>query len=442
MGIVQKSDKNALQKNGKPTARSYIDKKSPHYSQAIFDWWRSLGGPSGSLTADTYLRKLITLKKEKGISPDDLLKLNPKKAHSLLCRLRDEDLERGLSPSTIEGYIKVYKSFLAFHDIMITKQIKIPYASATPTLRDEVIPTHNELNHIIMLSNVRDSTSILLMAQSGLRISVIGRGHDGLRVKDFPEMSITDDGKVEFQQTPTLISVRDELSKLGRSWYTFGSTEMCQYLKAFLEDRIKKGENVGPESPIIVPIWRLGFFKDPYPMTHVSLGDSIKKAFLRAGYTWRPNVLRRWCQTQLSIAVNRRLTSQAFAEHWVGHTGDSSHRYVLHKGATDSLIEEMRESYRKCEELLTTTNTQTIPSDTIRDEVRQELLRMMDVPEVEIERYLALPDQVFKEWIRNNYNAKPKVKQVLVSLDELPKYLEEGAVFVEKIGSDKVIVEI
>jgi len=210
----------------KRTSKDLVIEDSPKFNREVFDWWRSLGGVGGSLTADTYLRKLNALCKQKCISPDYLLELDSKEAHSFLCQMRDEDLGRGLSPSTVEGYVKVYKSFLIFHDVQVTKSVKVPYASSTPTLRTEKIPTHEQLNHSFMLASLRDAVSILLMAQSGLRISTIGRGRDGLRVCDFPEMEITN-GKVIFPKVPTLISVREDLSKLGRSRYTFGTEELC-----------------------------------------------------------------------------------------------------------------------------------------------------------------------------------------------------------------------
>jgi hypothetical protein len=67
------------------------------------------------------------------------------------------------------------------------------------------------------------------MAFSGFRDQVLGdyTGVDGLKVSDFPEMSIRD-GKVEFDKIPTLVKCRATISKIGYEYASFLSQEGCE----------------------------------------------------------------------------------------------------------------------------------------------------------------------------------------------------------------------
>lgn len=90
------------------------------------------------------------------------------------------------------------------------------------------------------------------MAHSGLRIETLGNyeGTDGLRVRDLPEMRL-DRKSVRFERIPAVVIVREELSKAGHRYFTFLSEEGCQYLKDYLEERMKQGERLGGDSAII-----------------------------------------------------------------------------------------------------------------------------------------------------------------------------------------------
>lgn len=131
-------------------------------------------------------------------------------------------------------------------------KIKIKGARDTPTLREERTPTNEELRNIFLSAGKKVRVSAIMMAHSGLRVETIGnyKGTDGLRVKDFPEMKI-ENGKIIFQQIPTLLIVKHELSKAGHQYLTFLSEEGCQYIQDYLEERIRGGEEITCESSIV-----------------------------------------------------------------------------------------------------------------------------------------------------------------------------------------------
>jgi hypothetical protein len=90
------------------------------------------------------------------------------------------------------------------------------------------------------------------MAFAGLRPQSIGNhdGSDGLMLKDLPELKI--EGKeVVFEKIPTMVIVRSTLSKAKHKYFTFLGSEGCTYLKEYLEQRVRSGKELKPESPLI-----------------------------------------------------------------------------------------------------------------------------------------------------------------------------------------------
>jgi hypothetical protein len=97
-------------------------------------------------------------------------------------------------------------------------------------LKDEKVPTRKELKKIFLSGDKKARVSSVLVAHSGLRIKTLGdyEGEDGLRIKDLPEVKVEGDS-VDFEQIPTLVIVRKELSKAGHQYFTFISEEGCEY---------------------------------------------------------------------------------------------------------------------------------------------------------------------------------------------------------------------
>ena len=251
---------------------------------------------------------------------------------------------KGHAGSYIKSALKAVKSWLAHNGIEIRRKIKIKGADDTPTLRDERVPTQQELRRIFLSADSKARVACVLVAHSGLRISSIGNylGNDGLIVKDFPEMRIEDD-QVIFEKTPTMVVVRPELSKAGHQYFTFLSEEGCEYLKDYLEERMLDGEELTPESPIITPKARMKPF-----VRATNIGDAIRQAIRKAGFNWRPYVLRAYFDTQLMLAESKGLLIRDYRQFWMGHKGDIENRYTTNKcRLPEDVIEDMREAYRR-----------------------------------------------------------------------------------------------
>lgn len=142
------------------------------------------------------------------------------------------------------------------------------------------------------------------MAFADLRPESIGNhdGTDGLILKDIPEVKI-ENGEVTFEKVPTMVVVRSTLSKTRNKYFTFLSQEGCDYLKEYLEERIRDGEKLTSETTLIGHE-RPGAAEKEFAMTR-KITHFIRKYMRAAGVYKRPYVLRAYAETQLIIAESK-----------------------------------------------------------------------------------------------------------------------------------------
>jgi len=159
-----------------------------------------------------------------------------------------------------------------------------------------------------------------------------------------------ENGEVIYEKVPTMIVVRRELSKGGHQYFTFLSEEGCEYLKDYLESRLKEGEKLTPNSPILTPK------VTPKPFIRsTNIGDMIRAAIRKAGFKWRPYVLRAYFDTQLMLAESKGMVLRDYRQFWMGHKGDIENRYTTNKcRLPEGVIEDMREAYKRSQEYLQT----------------------------------------------------------------------------------------
>jgi hypothetical protein len=322
--------------------------------------------------------------------------------------------------------------------------LKIKGAEETPTLKHEKVPTKDELRKIFLSGDKRARVACVLVAHSGLRIEVLGNylGDDGLRVRDLPEMEIKD-GKVEFKKVPTLVIVRRELSKARHQYFTFLSEEGCEYLKDYLEERIRKGETVGGESPIITPKYKVKPF-----IRAINIGDIIRGAIRKAGFPWRPYVLRSYFDTQLMLAESKGLVLRDYRTFWMGHKGDIENRYTTNRQKLpEEVVEDMREAYRRSQEYLQTTKVESASEERIRDAFRRQLLLIAGFRQDEIDKMdlSSIDDEEFQKMVRNRLLgtvANNGARQKVIRLDDLEGYIAQGWEFVAQLPNERAIVKL
>lgn len=207
------------------------------------------------ITADVYLRRLGHFCNELETTPNQLIEMKEAKLYDLFLDTVSRMEKQGYSGSYIHSTLKAIKSWLLHNRIQVRGRIKIRGAQDTPTLREERVPIKNELRRILLAGDEKARGICVLMAHAGLRPQTIGnyRGNDGLTASDFPEISITSQ-TVSFLKIPTVVNVRRELSKGGHPYFTFLGQEGCNYLKDYLEARIREDEKLVPNSAIITPL--------------------------------------------------------------------------------------------------------------------------------------------------------------------------------------------
>jgi hypothetical protein len=417
-------------------------------------WLRSLARGS-PVTAEVAMRRLGKACELLGMDPKQLVKKAKRSRRSLQDSLEDlvtrlEDEHK--SPGYIQGIIKAVRSWLRWNDVSLTRIIKVSNAGATPTIEDEQIPSQEELSRIFRASSPRIRAAEALIAFSDLRLQSLGNhdGSDGLMLKDLPELKI--DGKsVTFEKIPTMVVVRASISKARHKYFTFLSSEGYTYLKEYLEERLRNGEKLSKESPLIAHE-RAEFARKKFLRT-LKIGHFIRQAMRKAGVYKRPYVLRAYAETQLIIAESKGKISHPYLQFIAGHKGDIEARYSTNKGRLPpDMVEDMRKCYKDCEVFLSTTAKQLEQSDIVK-EAKIEALKsiakgmlgidLMDVKigkEKETGRELTRDEtiELFESEIKKmREDTDP---QKIIREEELERYLSEGWEFVSVLPSNKILI--
>jgi hypothetical protein len=268
-------------------------------------------------------------------------------------------------------------------------------------------------------------------------------GQDGLRIRDLPEMKVEGDS-VDFEQIPALVVVRKELSKAGHQYLTFLSEEGCEYLKDYLEERIREGEELSPDSSLITPKLKMKPF-----IRAVNVGDIIRGAIRRAGFTWRPYVLRSYFDTQLMLAESKGLVLRDYRGFWMGHKGDIENRYTTNKcRLPESVIEDMREAYSRSQEYLQTIRLEETDSEErLRRAFRKQLLLVAGFSPDEVEKtdLSSVSDEELQTIIRKRLlgeKTDDPTAQKAVTIDDVESYLAQGWKFVANLPNGKVVIKL
>ena len=426
-------------------------KESPYLyllKDSNFKRWYDNVARGSIITATVWLRRVGMLQGKFGKTPQQIAKMKPKQASNFLMDIVTTMQKEGKQGGYISSCIKPLKNWLEFNDVKITQRIKIEGQDDTPTLADERTPTPDELRAILHAGDLRAKAASGIISFSGVRLEVLGDylGNDGLKVKDFPEMTIKGD-TVSFHETPTLLNVRKTLSKNGKQFFTFLCDEGCDYLKQYLEWRLRRMEKLNPESPIMTPS------HEHLAGAHIrttNISDFIRKAIRDAGFRWRPYVLRRYFETRLMIAESDGLIIRDYRTFWMGHNGDIEQTYTLNKGLSRDILDKMRESYSKAaSKCLVTARRDSTNQDTMIERFNRQFLTMAGYSGKEIGQFgdlSKLSDQDMQDLIQKkslrtlglNGNGKQKV----VPFAEVRSWIVEGWEYVSKLPTEEAIIRL
>ena len=406
-------------------------------------WYENISRGSYT-TADVYMRKLGEFCSSNDLTPKKLARMSERKLFDLLVDNVSRMEKEGKAGSYIETIIKAVRSWSVYNGKEVRGRVKIRGARDTPSLKREKVPSQDELRRILLSGDTRARIACALVAQSGLRIEVLGnyRGDDGLTVGDLPEMEIKGDS-VEFKKVPTLVAVRKELSKARHMYFSFLSEEGCEYLKGYLEERIRGGEQITSDTPIITPKVRTKPF-----ITTINVGDIMRKAIRAAGFPWRPYVLRSYFDTELMLAESKGLVLRDYRTFWMGHKGDIENRYTTNKQKLPGqVVEDMREAYRRSQQFLETIEMERTSEEKIKEEFRKQLLVVAGFKQEEMEKIdvMSKSDEEFQSMVREKLlgaMANNGARQKVIDLDEVEKHVAMGWEFVAQLSNDKAIMKI
>ena len=374
--------------------------------------------------------------------------LNKAKANEKDFRYEFADFVRDMESkekagSYIARFKKVILSWLKFNGIRLQLAVNISGENETPTIANERVPSKEELARILRKATSRGRVIIALMAYSGLRPESFGNyeGTDGLRLGDLKELKLSDE--IQFDKIPVTVMVKSKLSKARHQYFSFIGEEGATYIKEYLEERRKLGEELSYDSPLLQFDPR-GIKKNAFLRTTLVTRD-VRDAISGAGLKMRPYVLRAYFSTALDIAESKGLISHPWRQFIMGHKGDIEARYSTNKRLPPDMIEEMRESYKKCLKYL---ETRIEPSESdAKIYLQQQLLLAVGYKqeEIDIMNLTEMDNEAFQKLLRDKVAGAMSgngSKQRLVSADEIEKYLTEGYEFQTVLPNGKAIMKM
>jgi len=423
----------------------------PKYQNLLLDedvrrWFENLKAKS-ILTATVSLRNLGHYCELTHTDPKGILKKASEKEKDFRYEFTDfvRKMEKdGKAGSYIARFRKVILSWLKFNGIRLQLTVNISGESETPTIVNERVPAKEELARILRKATSRGRVAVAMMAFSGLRPESLGdyEGTDGLRLGDIKELKISDE--IQFDKIPATVLVKSKLSKARHQYFSFIGEEGATYIKEYLEERRKQGEELTYESPLLQFDPR-GIKKNAFLRTTLVTRD-IREAMETAGLKMRPYVLRAYFSTALDIAESKGLISHPWRQFIMGHKGDIEARYSTNKRLPPDMIEEMRESYKKCLKFLET-RVSDVSEENARIFLQQQLLSAVGYRQDEIEKInLAdISSDEFQKLLRDKVAgamAGNGSKQRLVPISEIEELLKEGYEFQAVLPNGKAIMKL
>ena len=421
------------------------------YQELLLDedvrrWFENLRAKS-VLTATVALRNLGHYCELTQTTPEEILAKAGSNEKDFRYEFTDfvRKLEKeGKAGSYIARFKKVILSWLKFNDIRLQLTVNISGENETPTIANERVPSKEELARILRKATSRGRVAIAIMAFSGLRPESLGdyEGTDGLRLGDIKDLRISDE--IQFDKTPSMVMVKNKLSKARHQYFSFIGEEGTTYIKEYLEERRKQGEELTYDSPLLQFDVR-GVKKNNFLRTTLVTRD-IREAIEQAGLKMRPYVLRAYFSTALDIAESKGLISHPWRQFIMGHKGDIEARYSTNKRLSPDMIEEMRQSYQKCLKYMET-RMSDVSEDNAKLYLQQQLLSAVGYRQDEIDKMdiANINTDDFQKLLRDKVAgamASNGSKQKLVSMNEIEKLLGEGYEFQAVLPNGKAIMKM
>jgi integrase len=410
-------------------------------------WYENLGAGS-PITADVYLRGLGLYCALNNTNPRKILQDAQTKVFrdNLTDFIRKLESE-GKAGSYIIRFKKVLFSWLSYNGVEIKLKVNIKGVSDSPTIANERVPTNEELAKALRKATSRGRVAMAMMSFSGLRPESLGdyHGNDGIRFGDFKEAKVTPLG-IEFEKMPSIVAVRSNLSKGRFQYFTFIPEETITYLKEYIEERAKSGEKLTSESPLLQFDPR-GNRRNSFLRTALVTRD-IREAMRGSGFSWRPYVLRAYCDTAFDIAESKGFISHPWRMFFMGHKGDIEARYSTNKGRLPPvMIEEMREAYKRASGLMQTSRPESASEAEVKRALKEQFLILAGLRKEEVEKMNL--DEMSDEEIQSAVRKKllsamlsNGLRQKVIPVEEVKSYISQGFEYVASLPNGEAIMKM
>ena len=292
------------------------------------DWIATITSESAKINYQKHLAEYLIYRKSTIKKLVSNFKKDENKEIKNVQAFVNEMLKR-LASGTVANYVSAIKSRMQYDGIPFTRSVKIPHRTYHPTVENEVIPTKDQI--ISFLRNGKHATQVIIamIAFTGFRFNVIA----DLRIKDFPEMRITENKKVIFEKIPTRVKVRKELSKNGKAYQSFLIETGCMIIKNSLEIRMTKGEKLDSDS-LLVPT---ECQNTTVRQRAKAISRRLTTVFEKVEYGSRPYSLKNFFATAL---LNSGL-EQNLQTFYMGHTGPVQNVYSVQRQQPKEHIEKI-----------------------------------------------------------------------------------------------------
>ena len=403
------------------------------------------------MSADQCLRQFAMLLERTDLDPDRvvaLAKKDPDQLRTLLIRDAANLKAAGRLDSYVSMYFEGLRAFFRFHHVPFDG-----YPSLSPikgaSLTTERVPTQVELGMVLDKLSLRGCVIALFMAHSGVRPGVLGSylAEGGLTLGDFPDLRL--DPSPSFADSPFVIRVPARLSKTRVMYTTFGSSQLTTAFLAYLGERMRAGEQLTLQSPVVTANPTRGVAQRSRETATYSRGFLTTKTVMEEirsslestvpeGVRWRPYVLRAYCSTRLMMAEGAGKITRDLREAILGHDGGVAARYTVGKPRGEDLMKEARAAYLRCEPFLATIHTKE--QENVPQQVAVAMLQLAGFSEEEIEKIDMDDLAAVRDQVRERLGGSAPSHQVVVPIEEVPQRLASGWQFVAALNGSQAIL--
>ena len=207
---------------------------------------------------------------------------------------------------------------------------------------------------------------------------------------------------------------------------------------------MRNGEKLTVDSAIVTPKVKTKEF-----IRAINIGDLIREALRKAGFPWRPYVLRSYFDTQLMLAESKGLVLRDYRTFWMGHKGDIENRYTTNRQKLpEQVIEDMREAYRRAQEYLVTMAKEGYGKEMVLATFNRQYLLMFGYTEEEIGQLgdlSKLTSDEMKQLVSRKSMQALGLNgntQKVVKLNEVKEWIVQGWEYVTTLPPDEAIIRL